>query len=76
MVESVLQKIRKTANYTLLEYATVFGADVMDKYYERQFKNKDQSIRIPDKPNMEEYIERLETIVKRWGVKRSFFKYH
>ena len=53
MVESVLQKIRKTANYTLLEYVTVFGADVMDKYYERQFKNKEQSIRIPDKPNME-----------------------
>ena len=76
MVESVLQKIRKTANCTLLEYVTVFGADVMDKYYERQFKNKEQSIRIPDKPNMEEYIERLETIVKRWGVKKSFFKYH
>ena len=76
MVESVLQKIRKTANYTLLEYVTVFGADVMDKYYERQFKNKEQYIRIPDKPNMEEYIERLETIVKRWGVKKSFFKYH
>ena len=67
MVESVLQKIRKTANYTLLEYVTVFGADVMDKYHERQFKNKEQSIRIPDKPSMEEYIERLETIVKRWG---------
>ena len=47
----------------------------MDKYYERQFKNKDQSIRIPDKPKMEEYIERLETIVKHWGVKKSFFKY-
>ena len=76
MVESVLQKIRKTANYTLLEYVTVFGADVMDKYYERQFKNKDQSIRIPDKPKMEEYIERLETIVKHLGVKKSFFKYH
>ena len=76
MVESVLQKIRKTANCTLLEYVTVFGADVMDKYYERQFKNKEQSIRIPDKPSMEEYIERLETIVKRWGVKKSFFKYH
>ena len=76
MVESVLQKIRKTSNYTLLEYVTVFGADVMDKYHERQFKNKEQSIRIPDKPNMEEYIERLETIVKRWGVKKSFFKYH
>ena len=48
----------------------------MDKYYERQFKNKEQSIRIPDKPNMEEYNERLETIVKRWRVKKSFFKYH
>ena len=76
MVESVLQKIRNTSNYTLLEDVTVFGADVMDKYYERQFKNKDQSIRIPDKPKMEEYIERLDTIVKRWGVKKSFFKYH
>ena len=48
----------------------------MHKYYERQFMKKEQSIRIPDKPNMEEYIERLETIVKRWGVKRLFFKYH
>ena len=76
MVESVLQKIRKTANYTLLEYVTVFGADVMDKYYERQFKNKEHSIRIPNKTKMEEYIERFETIVKRWGVKKSFFKYH
>ena len=76
MVESLLQKIRKMSNSTLLEYVTVFGADVMCKYYERQFKNKEQSMRIPVKPNMEEYIERLETIVKRWGVKRSFFKYH
>ena len=76
MVESVLQKIRKTSNYALLEYVTVFEADVMDKYYERQFKNKEQPIRIPYKPKMEEYVERLETIVKRWGVKRSFFKYH
>ena len=48
----------------------------MDKYYERQFKNNEQSIRIPIKPNMEECIERLETIVKRWGVKKSFFKYY
>ena len=39
----------------------------MDKYYERQFKNNEQSIKIPDKPNMEEYIERLETSVNRWG---------
>ena len=58
MVESILQKIRKTSNYTLLEYVTVFGADVMDKYYEMQFMKKEQSIRISDKPNMEEYIER------------------
>ena len=48
----------------------------MDKYDERQFKNKEQSIKIPDKPKLEEYIERLETIVKHWGVKKSFFKYH
>ena len=48
----------------------------MDKYYERQFKNNKQSLMIPEKPNMEEYIERLETIVKRWGVKKSFFKCH
>ena len=47
----------------------------MDKYYERQFKNKEQSIRIPDKPNMEEYIERLQTIVHRWAVKRAFCRY-
>ena len=60
MVESILQKIRKTSNYTLLEYVTVFGADVMDKYYEMQFMKKEQSIRISDKPNMEEYIERLD----------------
>ena len=48
----------------------------MDKYDERQFTNKEQSITIPDEPKMEEYIERLETIVKHWGVKKSFFKYH
>ena len=76
MVESVLHKIRKTSTYTLLEYATVFGADVMDKCYQRQVKTKEQSIRIPDKPKMEEYMGRLETSVKRWGVKKSFFKYH
>ena len=28
---------------------------------------KDQSLRIPEKANMQEYSERLETIVKRWG---------
>ena len=48
----------------------------MDKYDERQFTNKEQSIKIPDKPKMEEYIERLETIVKHWGVKKSFSEYH
>ena len=48
----------------------------MDKYYERQFRNKEQSIRIPDKPKMEEYIERLETIVNYWGMKKSFFEHH
>ena len=48
----------------------------MQQYSERQFKNKEQSIKIPDKPEMEEYIERLETIVKHWGVKKSFFEYH
>ena len=44
----------------------------MGKYYERQFNNKEESIKIPDKPKMEEYIERLATIVKHWGVKKSF----
>ena len=39
----------------------------MDKYYEEQFMKKDQSLRIPEKANMQEYIERLETIVKRWA---------
>ena len=39
----------------------------MDKYYEEQFMKKDQSLRIPEKANMQEYSERLETIVKRWG---------
>ena len=48
----------------------------VDEYYEEQFMKKDQSLRIPEKANMQEYIERLETIVKHWGVKKSFFKYH
>ena len=34
---------------------------------------QDQSLRIPEKANMQEYSEMLETIVKRWGVKKSFF---
>ena len=38
----------------------------MDNYYEKQFMKKDQSLRIPEKANMQEYIERLEAIVKRW----------
>ncbi len=46
----------------------------VDKYYEEQFMKKDQSLRIPETANMQEYSERLETIVKRWGVKKSFFK--
>ena len=44
-----------------------YEADIMDKYYEEQFMKKDQSLRIPEKANMQEYSERLETIVKRWG---------
>ena len=48
----------------------------VDKYYEEHFMKKDQSLRIPEKANMQEYSERLETIVKRWGVKKSFFKCH
>ena len=50
-----------------------YEAGVIDKYYEEQFMKKDQSLRIPEKANMQEYSERLETIVKRWGVKKSFF---
>ena len=46
----------------------------MQQYYERQFKNKEQSIKIPDKPNMGEYIERLETIVKCLGVEEIFLQ--
>ena len=46
----------------------------MQQYYERKLKNAERSITIPDKPEMEEYIERLETIVKHWGVKKSLFK--
>ena len=73
MVESILQKIRKTSNYTLLEYVTVFGADVMDKYYEMQFMKKEQSIRISDKPNMEEYIERnLQRLILIMTTSGSF----
>ena len=42
-----------------------YEADVIDKYYEEQFMKKDQSLRIPEKANMQEYSERLEAIVKR-----------
>ena len=46
----------------------------MDKYYEEQFMKKDQSLRIPEKANMQEYSERLEAIVRHWVcVKKSFF---
>ena len=48
----------------------------MQQYYERKSKNTERSITIPDKPEMEEYIERLETIVKHWRVNKSFFEYH
>ena len=74
MVESLLLKIRKTSRDNLIDSVDKYEADIMDKYYQRQVKTKEQSIRISDKPKMEEYIERLETIVKRWGVKKSFFK--
>ena len=48
----------------------------MQQYYKRKFKSTERSITIPDKPDMEEHIERLDTIVKHWEVKKSFFKYH
>jgi len=66
-LERLLQKIRKTARHSLIVSVDSCEADVMDKYYEKQFMMKDQSLRIPEKVNMQEYIERLETIVKRWG---------
>ena len=75
-LERLRQKIRKTARRNLIVSVDNYEADVMDKYHEEQFMKKDQSLRIPANTNMQEYIERLETIVKRWGVKRSFFKYH
>ena len=66
-LERLLQKIRKAARHNLIVSVDNYEADVMDKYYEKQFMKKDQSLRIPEKANMQEYIERLETIVKRWG---------
>ena len=69
-LERLLQKIRKTARRNLIVSVDNYEADVMDKYYEGQFMKKDQSLRIPEKANMQEYSERLETIVKRWGVKK------
>ena len=68
-----IQKIRKTAKRNLIVSVDTYEADVMDKYYEEQFMKKDQSLRIPEKANMQEYSERLEAIVKRWGVKKPFF---
>ena len=61
----LLQTIRKTARHSLIVSVDYYEADVMDKYYEEQFMKKDQSLRIPEKANMQEYSERLETIVKR-----------
>ena len=46
----------------------------MQQVYEKQFKNKEQSIKIPDKPQLEECIDMLETMAKHWGVKKSFSK--
>ena len=66
-LERLLQKIRKAARRNLIVSVDNYEADVMDKYYEEQFMKKDQSLRIPEKANMQEYIERLETIVKRWA---------
>ena len=72
-LERLLQRIRKTARRNLIVSVDNYEADVMDKYYEEQFMKKDQSLRIPEKANMQEYSERLEAIVKRWWVKKSFF---
>ena len=75
-LERLLQRIRKTASRNLIVSVDNYEADVIDKYYEEQFMKKDQFLRIPEKANMQEYSERLETIVKRWGVKKSVFTYH
>ena len=45
----------------------------MDKYYEKQFMKKDQSLRIPEKANMQEYSERLEAIVRHWVCEEIVF---
>ena len=66
-LERLLQKIRKTARRNLIASVDNYEADVIDKYYEEQFMKKDPSFRIPEKANMQEYSERLETIVKCWG---------
>ena len=66
-LERLLQKVRKAARHNLIVSVDNYEADVIDKYYEEQFMKKDQSLRIPEKANMQEYSERLETIVKRWG---------
>ncbi len=66
-LERLLQKIRKTARRNLTASVDYYEADVVDKYYEEQLMKKDQSLRIPEKANMQEYVERLGTIVKRWG---------
>ena len=75
-LERLLQKIRKTARRNLIVSVDNYEADVMDKYYEEQFMKKDQSLRIPEKANMQEYIKRLETIVKRLGGEEIVFWYH
>ena len=64
------------SRHNLIDSVDEYEADVMDKYYEKQFTKKDKSLMIPEKAKMQEYTERLETMVKRWGVKKAFFKYH
>ena len=53
-LERLLQQIRKTARCNLIVSVDNYEADVMDKYYEEQFMKKDQSLRIPEKANMQE----------------------
>ena len=59
-LERFLQKIRKAARRNLIVSVDNYEADVIDKYYEEQFMKKDQSLRIPEKANMQEYIERID----------------
>ena len=53
-------KDKETARRNLIASVNNYEADVMDKYYEEQFMKKDQSLRIPEKASMQEYIERID----------------